>query len=275
MHERLVQQIRSEMNSLVDRYDLRLRVIPGYAGLPQQARHSLERRVLELIAACLETNSDQPLNDYVGERAEQVLAAGFKPEWFQQAVAVPEEIVTPLVTTVAESNFVWRTLNRAQQTTWHIVAEERKRLEREFQESLERRSRQVRTSTEVAQDIATATDLDELFQRVVTLIKERFDYYHAQIFRYDPVQDAVVLVTGYGEAGQQMLAAGHKLQMGRGVVGTAAASARSLWRLIRPRTKTGGPILICLIPGASWLCRLNCAIKCWAFSTCKAIGLVR
>jgi len=105
---------------------------------------------------------------------------------------------------------------------------ERKRLEDQIRESLVRRGAQVQTSTEVAQEIAAAPELEELFRRVVTLIKERFNYYHAQIFRYDPAQDAVVLVTGYGEAGQRMLAAGHKLAMGRGVVGTAAATGQSI-----------------------------------------------
>ena len=99
---------------------------------------------------------------------------------------------------------------------------ERKRLERQIQESLERRGRQVQTSTEIAQEIAAAPALNELFRRVVTLVKERFGYYHTQIFRYEPALDAVVLVTGYGEVGQKMLAAGHKLAVGRGVVGTAA-----------------------------------------------------
>ena len=59
---------------------------------------------------------------------------------------------------------------------------ERKRLEEQIQESLARRSSQVQTSTEVAQEIAAATDLNELFKRVVTLIKERFNYYHAHCF---------------------------------------------------------------------------------------------
>ncbi len=105
---------------------------------------------------------------------------------------------------------------------------DRKQLELQIQESLLRREQQVQTSTEIAQEIAAAPALDELFRRVVTLIKERFGYYHAQIFRYDPAQDAVVLVNGYGEIGQQMLAAGHKLPLGRGVVGTAAATGRSM-----------------------------------------------
>ncbi|HOT90662.1 MAG TPA: PAS domain-containing protein [Anaerolineae bacterium] len=105
---------------------------------------------------------------------------------------------------------------------------ERKRLEQQLRALLERRSFQVQTSTEIAQEIAAAPALDELFRRVVTLIKERFGYYHAQIFRYDPAQDVVVLVNGYGETGAQMLAAGHKLALGQGVVGTAAAMGCSI-----------------------------------------------
>jgi GAF domain-containing protein len=105
---------------------------------------------------------------------------------------------------------------------------ERLRIEEQIGHSLARRGSQVQTSTEIAQEIAAATDLDELFTRVVTLIKERFSYYHAQLFRYEPDQDAVVLLVGYGEIGQKMLAAGHQLQMGRGVVGTAAATGQSI-----------------------------------------------
>ncbi len=105
---------------------------------------------------------------------------------------------------------------------------ERKQLELQIRESLARRSIQVQTSIEVAQHIAAAPELEELSHRVVTLIKERFNYYHVQLFRYVPAEDAVKLITGYGEIGQKMLAAGHKLAMGHGVVGTAAATGQSI-----------------------------------------------
>ncbi|MFN8596475.1 MAG: PAS domain S-box protein [Anaerolineae bacterium] len=105
---------------------------------------------------------------------------------------------------------------------------QRKQLEQSIRESFDRRGREVEVSRQVAQEIATTTNVDDIFPLVVKLIKERFDYYHAQIFRYDPNQGSVVLVAGYGEAGQQMLAAGHKLAMGRGVVGTAAQTGKSI-----------------------------------------------
>lgn len=105
---------------------------------------------------------------------------------------------------------------------------ERMQMEQAIQTSLERRGRQVQTSTEVAQEIAAATALDELFERVVTLVKERFGYYHAQIFRYDASARMMRLVVGYGMVGARMLAAGHAVPIGRGVVGTAASTGRPM-----------------------------------------------
>ncbi len=98
---------------------------------------------------------------------------------------------------------------------------ERKRLEQAMQESLEHRGRQVQTSTEIAQEIAAAPALDELFHRVVTLIKERFGYYHAQLFLLKG--DNLVTVAGYGRIGQQLLEQGHFIPVGKGVVGRAGA----------------------------------------------------
>lgn len=105
---------------------------------------------------------------------------------------------------------------------------ERKKLEEQLQATSEHRARQVALSTEVAQEIATLTDLALLLQRVVTLVKERFGYYHAQIFRHAPARQVMVMASGYGVAGEQMLAAGHALPYGQGLVGTAAATGEPL-----------------------------------------------
>ncbi len=90
----------------------------------------------------------------------------------------------------------------------------------------ERRALQVQTSTQISQELAVVPALDDLYRLVVTLIKERFDYYHAQIFRYDPEINALRLIVGYGEVGQSMLAEGHQIEMGMGVVGRAAETGQ-------------------------------------------------
>ncbi|MBN1178753.1 MAG: GAF domain-containing protein [Anaerolineae bacterium] len=104
----------------------------------------------------------------------------------------------------------------------------RKEAEEQLEKSLARLERQVQISVQVAQEIAATSSLDELFERVVRLIKERFNYYHAQIFRYDADVNAMVLVCGYGETGKKMLEEGHHLPAGRGVVGTAATTGESV-----------------------------------------------
>ncbi len=100
---------------------------------------------------------------------------------------------------------------------------ERRRLEEQVRDLLHRRIYQVQTAVGIAQEITTAATMGELFERVVTLVKERFGYYHVQLFRYEPAMNAMVLAFGYGEAGQRMMAGGYKLELGRGVVGQAAA----------------------------------------------------
>jgi GAF domain-containing protein len=111
-----------------------------------------------------------------------------------------------------------------------ITTIERIKLEKEIQATFERRGYQVQISTEISQEIATASELNELFERVVTLTKERLGYYHTQLLRYDTAQDAVALIKGYGETGQKMLADGHKLPLGIGLIGTAAATGETVLR---------------------------------------------
>jgi len=107
---------------------------------------------------------------------------------------------------------------------------ENKKLELEVQEAFERRGYQVQISTEISQEVASASELSDLYERVVTLTKERLGYYHAQILRYDATQDAVVLINGYGKTGRTMLESGHKMPLGSGLIGTAAENGETILR---------------------------------------------
>ena len=114
-------------------------------------------------------------------------------------------------------------------TVWREIAE-RKYLERQLEESLKRRGTQVQIGTQVAQKIASAHNLNELFHLVVSLVKEHFSYYHVQLLRYDAHSGSVVLTAGYGEIGEKMLAEFHRLPMGQGLIGVAAASGETVLR---------------------------------------------
>jgi len=85
---------------------------------------------------------------------------------------------------------------------------------------LARRSVQLEAAAQVARDAAAVLDMRELLSRVVTLISERFGFYHTGIFLVDPTGEWAVLQAASSEGGQQMLARGHRLRVGvEGIVG--------------------------------------------------------
>ena len=98
-----------------------------------------------------------------------------------------------------------------------------KRLEQQVQQSLDRRERQIRVATQIAQETATATHLDDLYRKVVAQIKEQFGFYHVELYRHETEMKMLPLVAGYGEIGQQMMFESHQVPIGNGVVGLAAA----------------------------------------------------
>lgn len=98
--------------------------------------------------------------------------------------------------------------------------EERTRQLAEQNVSLVTRSRQLQTVSDVARGIAQAQELEVLLNRVVTLISERFGFYHVGVFLLDEQKRNAVLRATNSEGGQRMLARRHQLQVGQvGIVG--------------------------------------------------------
>ncbi len=75
-----------------------------------------------------------------------------------------------------------------------------------------RNASRLQTTTEVGQFAATLLDLQELFDRSVDLIQQRFGFYHVQVFMVRDNQAELVASTG--EAGQRLLANRHRLEVG-------------------------------------------------------------
>jgi GAF domain-containing protein len=84
---------------------------------------------------------------------------------------------------------------------------------------LHKRTLQLQTAAQISQTAASWLDLDELVQRSVKLVRERFDLYYVGLFLVDENSaDAgkqwAVLRAGTGEAGRRMRAQGYRLEVG-------------------------------------------------------------
>jgi GAF domain-containing protein len=92
---------------------------------------------------------------------------------------------------------------------------------------LEERSTQLEASAEVSRAATSILEIERLIQQVVELIRERFDLYYVGLFLTDEAGEWAVLRAGSGEAGQAMLARGHRIKVGEGMVGWSVAHAQA------------------------------------------------
>ena len=84
-------------------------------------------------------------------------------------------------------------------------------------------------AAEIARDISSALNLDELLLKAVNLIRDRFNFYHASIFLVEPMGKNAVLREATGEAGAQLKRTGHKLAVGsKSIVGYVSGNGESL-----------------------------------------------
>jgi GAF domain-containing protein len=85
---------------------------------------------------------------------------------------------------------------------------------------LERRNNYLEAAAQVAQDAISSINPHQLLQRTVSLISEQFNYYHVGIFLIDESNEWAVLAAASSIGGQQMIARGHRLSVGKqGIVG--------------------------------------------------------
>ncbi len=84
---------------------------------------------------------------------------------------------------------------------------------------LEMRAELLRSGSEVAAAVSNILNADTLIAQVVNFIQARFQLYYVGLFLVDASGDWAVLRAGTGLAGEKMLARGHRIQVGSGMVG--------------------------------------------------------
>jgi GAF domain-containing protein len=91
----------------------------------------------------------------------------------------------------------------------------------------ERKAVQLQTAAEIARETIGLLDLDQLLSHSISLISERFGFYHSSVFLLDEERKFALLRESTGEAGRQMKARGHKLGVGsQSIVGWVTQNAR-------------------------------------------------
>jgi GAF domain-containing protein len=88
------------------------------------------------------------------------------------------------------------------------------------------RTRKLQAAADVSHATTSVLDPYQLLRRVVNLVRDRFDLYYVGLFLVDEAGQFAVLRAGTGEAGRQMLAAGHRLEVGGdSMIGQCVAKA--------------------------------------------------
>ena len=87
----------------------------------------------------------------------------------------------------------------------------------------DRRAEELQHISEISRLISSEQRLDTLLTLITQLVSDKFDHYHAGIFLIDDTRQFAVLQAANSEGGRNMLARGHRLEVGHtGIVGNVA-----------------------------------------------------
>jgi GAF domain-containing protein/DNA-binding response OmpR family regulator len=131
------------------------------------------------------------------------------------------------------------------------IANRIQQLNKSMDDQRSRLTRDVEIAARISRETALLHDLDGLLNRVINLICEEYNFYHAQVFVVDDVGLNAVLAYSRGEAGQKLLAQNHKIAVGsESTIGlttslgkpvivndTAAEAGRHTFNPILPETR--------------------------------------
>jgi len=113
---------------------------------------------------------------------------------------------------------------------------------------LEERTKALQANAEVAREAVSVLNLPELLERIVTLISTRFNFHHTSIYLLDSSGGWAELQAASSESGRQMVAQGHRLQVGPGsLVGRAISEGRH--RIMRAMDQATPPLATTESPG--------------------------
>ncbi len=105
---------------------------------------------------------------------------------------------------------------------FNIMSNHVRELVEDLEDRVQRKTRALEAGAVISRHISTVLDVGQLLQEVVYQIQHTFGYYHVHIYLIDNKTGELVMREGTGSIGQQMKEKGHTLQIGQGIVGSAA-----------------------------------------------------
>jgi len=166
--------------------------------------------------------NDYPFMELFGTILVVILAAvQFNPLFFAAAmIASAANYVIPLMALISTQGMTYQQ-NGERLVVQIAVTLTVGAITRYFVNTAERTARAsartaslLRATAEVGQNTAKLLTLNELFNRAVQLIQDRFAFYHVQVFLVDENREWANLVASTGEAGEKLLAKKHRLRVG-------------------------------------------------------------
>lgn len=100
-------------------------------------------------------------------------------------------------------------------TTFNTMTAQLRDLIGSLEQRVESRTKALTSVAEVGTAASTILETNKLLQMVVDLAKERFEFYHAHIYLMNEAGDALVLTSGAGDVGKQMVDKGFSIPLNR------------------------------------------------------------
>ncbi|NDJ35304.1 MAG: GAF domain-containing protein [Chloroflexi bacterium] len=108
---------------------------------------------------------------------------------------------------------------------FNSVGEQLQGLVESLEQRVAERTRDLTITAEIGRAVTDVRDTRDLLDQVVDLIRERFDFYHTQVFLVDDTGETANLVASTGTAGRELLARRHALAVGsQSVIGRVTAN---------------------------------------------------